>query len=88
MASRDEVLVVAGELISGDRHDDYGSAVENFSRIAQLWSPILGVPVSAVQVALCMSQVKVSRLVNSPGHVDSWVDAVGYFALGGEIATD
>ena len=85
--NRDEILTTAETLINGDRAKDYGDAAENFQRIADLWSPILGVDVSATQVALALTQLKVARLITSNGHTDSWVDAAGYIALGGEIAT-
>lgn len=84
---RDEILKTASDLIDGARDEVYGSALDNFTRIGKLWEQVLGVPVSPAQVALCMNQVKVSRLINSPDHVDGWVDGSGYLALGGEIAT-
>lgn len=85
--NRGQVLTTAGDLINGDRARDYGDAAENFQRIADLWTPILGKAVTAADVALCLTQLKVARLITSPGHGDSWVDAAGYIALGGEIAT-
>ncbi|MBE7701243.1 hypothetical protein H9623_13150 [Oerskovia sp. Sa1BUA8] len=85
--NRDQILDTAGSLINGDRARDYGDAAENFQRIADLWCPILGVDVTATDVALCLTQLKVARLITSPGHQDSWVDAAGYVALGGEIAS-
>lgn len=84
--NRSEILSTAESLINGDRAKDYGDASENFERIGKLWEPVLGVPVSAEQVALCLTQLKVARLITSPTHQDSWVDAAGYIALGGEIA--
>lgn len=88
MTDRGEILSKAADLIGGERQQDYGSAADNFARIGKLWAEILGVPVSPVQVALCMNQVKVARLVSSPDHLDSWVDGAGYLAIGGEIATE
>ena len=32
----------------------------------------------------CMIAVKMSRLINSPKHLDSWIDIVGYAALAAE----
>lgn len=85
-ALRDSILSTAADLISGQRAKDYGDAAENFQRIADLWKPVLGVNVTREQVALCLTQLKVSRLITSPTHQDSWIDACGYLALGGEIA--
>lgn len=84
--TRETVLTTAEQLINGQRARDYGDASENFQRIANLWAPILGVQVTATDVALCLTQLKVARLITSPAHKDSWIDACGYLALGGEIA--
>jgi len=32
-----------------------------------------------------MIWTKIARLLETPGHVDSWVDICGYAALGGEL---
>lgn len=84
--ARSVLLDEAGALIDGQRAKDYGSAAENFTRIANGWAEIVGAPVTAAQVALCMDWVKTCRLITSPNHRDSWVDKLGYGALGGEIA--
>ncbi|WP_435298508.1 DUF6378 domain-containing protein [Timonella sp. A28] len=85
-AKRSEVLKTASSLISGDRAAVYGDACENFKRIAELWEPILGVNVTATQVGLCLTQLKVARIITAPQHEDSFVDAAGYIALTAEIA--
>ena len=82
---RRTVLKTAGDLIDGDRARDYGDAFEMHKRIASGWSQILGVDVQAHEVALCMAWLKISRLVESPSHADSYVDAVAYMALAAEI---
>ena len=68
----------AHRIVLGDRQEDYGHPIQDFTRTAALWAPILGCEVTAEQVALCMVQVKVSRLVNTPDHRDSIVDVAGY----------
>lgn len=84
---RDNLLAEAGRLISGDRERDYGSAVEDFTRTGKMWAAILGIEeVTAEQVAMCMTALKLGRLCNTPNHRDSWVDAIGYLALGGDIS--
>lgn len=85
---RDKVLKKASELINGNRADDYGDAAENFGRIAKLWAATLGHDVTPAQVALCMAQVKISRLAHTPTHDDSWVDLAGYTGLGAELAAE
>lgn len=88
MATRDDILGEASQLVYGDRQDDYGSPEDNFLRIAKLWSVVLEMEIETWQVALCMNQVKVARLVNAPAKLDGWVDGAAYMALGGELATE
>ena len=72
------ILLKAEELIHGARNADYGHPLDDFSKTAKMWSAILGVDVTAEQIALCMICVKISRLRNSPGHQDSIIDIAGY----------
>lgn len=72
------ILTEAEALINGARQEQYNHPFDNFSQTAELWSPILGVDVTPEQVALCMIQVKISRLCHSPTHRDSQVDIAGY----------
>ena len=81
---REQVLDKAKPLISGDRAKDYGDAYLNHKRIAELWSPILDKDITVEQVYACMIAVKLSRLIETPDHEDSWIDICGYAALGGE----
>lgn len=83
--TREQVLDTAKSLISGDRRQSYGDVAESFTRIATMWSAVLDIEVTPEQVALCLVQLKVSRLCSSPGHRDSWVDICGYGALGAEV---
>jgi hypothetical protein len=86
--NRDLVLQTAAAAISGDRDDVYGSPEDNWVRIADMWTAILGYRITPTQTGLCMIAVKMSRLVNTPAHADSWVDIAGYAALASEVATD
>jgi len=88
MANRKEILEEATHLIYNDRQADYGTPQENHDRIAKLWSVVLGIDVQPYQVALCMNQVKVARLVQTPTKVDGWVDGAAYMGIGGELATE
>lgn len=85
---RKEILDEAIHLIYNDRQADYGTPQENHDRIAKLWSVVLGIDVQPYQVALCMNQVKVARLVQTPTKVDGWVDGAAYMGIGGELATE
>jgi hypothetical protein len=68
-----------------ERRDDYGEAAEQFGAIAARWSITLGTPVTPAQVALCMMDLKLTRLTYDPRHFDSVVDVIGYAALLREI---
>jgi len=81
---REEILRKAEGYINGPRAKDYGDSHTNHLRVARLWSVILGQDVTVDQVYLCLVQLKVSRLIETPDHEDSWIDICGYAALGGE----
>lgn len=84
--NKTEALEKAIELLNGDRADDYGDAADNHARIGRLWAEVLGHEVAAWQVAACMAMVKVSRIVQTPEHADSWVDMAGYAGIGAEVS--
>lgn len=82
--NRDEILNKSQFLINGDRAKEYGDAYENHKRIAEMWSVLLNKQITVSQVYQCMIAVKLSRLIETPEHTDSWIDICGYGALGGE----
>jgi hypothetical protein len=88
---RDEILKAAVKAV-GERNLTYGEPKECFDRIAQLWLAWLRVrkneDLGPVDVAILMLLMKVGRLVESVGHVDTFVDIAGYAAIGGELATE
>jgi len=47
-----------------------------------MWSAITGADITAHQVAHMMICLKLSRLQNTPDHLDSYVDIVGYARCG------
>ena len=75
---------------AGARGNTYGTAEENFERIAKLFTAQLGLfadcpvsgkltkPLTKEDVAALMIQVKLSRIANAPEHEDSWIDIAGY----------
>ena len=81
---RDNIFKKAKELVNGDRAKSYGNAHENHKRIADMWSVLLNKQITVSQVYQCMIAVKLSRLIETPDHTDSWVDICGYSSLGGE----
>lgn len=86
--TRDEILDKAADLINGQRAKDYGPARKNHEDIALGWSVIFGTSVNATQVARAMAWLKICRLSKSEDHLDSYIDAVAYMALAGEMATE
>jgi hypothetical protein len=74
----ESVLAEADRIVSGDRGNDYGHPIHDFSRTALIWSAILGIHVTPEQVGLCMVGVKISRECNKHKR-DNLVDGPGYF---------
>ena len=88
MKDRQFFLKTAEELINGPRAKEYGPARKNHERIAQIWSIILEQDITPEQVVACMVGLKLARLSEDMTKDDSWVDIIGYAALGGEIIND
>lgn len=86
--NRNTILAKAINLTTGDRDKNYGTPLVNHQRIATIWSVILEKEITPSQVALCMAGVKMARLIESPDHLDSFVDGAAYFAIAGEIASE
>lgn len=78
------MLQNAHELINGQRQQDYGDKLQNFSQIAMLFQGVLATKllpdalITAEDVALLMIQVKIARLAKTPDHKDSSLDVAGY----------
>ena len=73
----ESILLEAERLTSEDRNETYGHPLDNFSRAAAIWSAILGIEVTAEQVALCKIAMKMAREVHQHGH-DNLIDIAGY----------
>lgn len=86
---RTEILTEALDLINpgGDRAKAYGSAQENFTCIAEMWSAYLSPhKVTQRDVANLMALLKLARMRQSAGgHRDSSLDAAAYCALAHEL---
>jgi hypothetical protein len=83
--NRGEILDEAKRLTLGERDKSYGTPLINHTRIAGLWSIYLEQDITPSQVAICMGLVKVARLIESPNHLDSFVDLAAYASIAGEI---
>lgn len=72
-----KVLAEADVIVDNIKRDAYGPLKESFEGIARIWSGILGYPIKATEVALCMIGLKLSR--ESARHTrDNLVDIAGY----------
>jgi hypothetical protein len=72
--------------VVAQRGDHYGEVMADFTRIAGMWSDLYaaGREYEPHEVAMHMICIKLSRLVESPGQRDSWLDIAGYAACGWE----
>ena len=87
--TRAEILDTAKEYVTKDRAATHGEAEDNFRRIAALWNAYLEpeAPITAADVAVMMTLLKIARISSNETNADNWVDGAGYLACGGEIAT-
>jgi hypothetical protein len=83
---RDKILRSAIQVLD-DRESRYGNPSDCLSRIAAGWNWWLKSrrELTEVDVAVMMMILKLSRLANDPTSLDSWIDACGYSAIGGEL---
>jgi hypothetical protein len=68
--------------VTADRRDIYGDPHDTYRRIAAMRSIVDECPDAQVREILGMIVTKVARLVQSPEHLDSWVDVAGYSRCG------
>lgn len=71
-----------------DREKSYGNPIEMHNRIASIWSALLNKPVSAYEVALCMTGLKLARATKNASDPDSLIDAHGYTEIAQTIQAD
>ena len=87
--TRDELLEEAKTLINGPRAEQYGSALINHERIATIWNVLLQRKllnkITPEEVTMMMIGLKLARLSQDVDQNDTWIDIIGYAALGGEI---
>lgn len=85
--NRADILAAATDCVCRDRNSTYGEPENGFALIGAYWSAHLDHPVAAADVAVMMTLLKLARIKANPAHHDSWIDAAGYLACGGELAT-
>lgn len=69
----------------GDRNESHGEPFANHQRIADIWSAIVGIKITAYQAALMMAGQKLARAAYKPLE-DSFIDLAAYAGIAGEIA--
>ena len=79
------ILEEAMNCVCGRREQDYGTPENNFGTIADLWSVYLDADIDAIDVAVMMALLKIARIRNGGGTIDSFIDLAGYAACGGEL---
>lgn len=84
--TKEEFIYEARDVITTDRHNQYGEAENTFAIIADMWTAYLKTNIKPEDVAAMMILMKVARMTHS-FKADNWVDVIGYAALGGEIAS-
>ena len=87
MSERVSVLLKAEEIINGERRSAYGDAKLSFGKVAKIWSVILNTEVTASQVALCMTGLKIVRECANHKE-DNLIDAAGYLGLADQVYTE
>ena len=79
-------LLMAAHILVGDaREKDYGDKVKNHNNIAKLWSAYLDTSVTAHDVAILMTLLKVARTKLGVVSEDTYIDMAAYGAIAGEI---
>lgn len=71
---------VAG--VTDERGAVYGHPKIDFGRAAELKATVSECPDPLARHALEMICVKIARLIQTPNHLDSWVDIAGYARTG------
>jgi hypothetical protein len=82
-----EALINAIDIMQ-DRGRIYGHPKINQGRIASRLSNLFDFPITDSQAALAMVEVKLSRIQETPSHIDSYVDCLAYIAIALELATE
>lgn len=71
------ILTDAEHLVGGEKNAAYGHPLQDFQRVAVIWSGILNMLVTPEQVGLCLAGLKLAREAFQHNR-DSLVDLAGY----------
>jgi hypothetical protein len=75
-------------LVTVDRRHTYGPPEDTYRRISGLRAIVDECPDRQVREILGMIITKVARLVQTPEHLDSWIDIAGYARVGAMLLDD
>lgn len=74
--------------LTAERGAVYGPPSRDFARMAKFWEIVAECPDPLARHALYMIAVKMSRLITTPTHADSWADIQGYGRCGAEVMAE
>lgn len=74
--------------VTADRRDVYGEPADTYRRISAMRAIVDECDDKEIREILGMIVTKVARLVQTPDHLDSWVDVAGYSRCGVMLLTD
>lgn len=83
-----EELKKRSALILESRAQLRGPAIRLYKALAQRWSQIAGVPISAEQTCLMLADMKIAREIYGRHDEDNVVDLVNYAYLYADLAQD
>ena len=68
--------------VTTDRRDVYGNPQDTYRRISAMRAVVDECADPQIREILGMIVTKVARLIQTPDHLDSWVDVAGYSRCG------
>jgi hypothetical protein len=68
--------------VTADRRDIYGDPQDTYRRISRMRAVVDECEDPQIREILGMIITKVARLIQTPDHIDSWVDVAGYARCG------
>ena len=93
---RKDILDEATRVVLKDRNAQYGDPEDNFATVAEFWTTYLAAKykgrvigtfaLDAIDCAVMMVLLKVSRAAITPEVRDHWVDMAGYTSCAGSMA--
>lgn len=95
---RGKILLLALDIINGERQDQYGSPEDSFALIADYWTTFLksrdlipsncathDLKISAKEVAEMMMLFKIARMSGQKPTLDNYLDLIGYAGLAADM---